>query len=82
MSLPEELRKLRIVRCWSSVYRIGLRIHVSKLGYSEECIVEAAEEPAGRGRGKHPEWFKKSFEDLMPLIQAKNQTHQRVLNIS
>ena len=45
----------------------------------KDCIVAAAEEVVGRGRRKHPEWFEESSETLMPLVEAKNRAHQRVL---
>ena len=45
----------------------------------KDCIVSAAEEVVGRGRGKHPEWFKENADNLIPLIEAKNQAHQKAL---
>lgn len=45
----------------------------------KDCIVSAAEEAVGRGRRKHPEWFKESSDTLLPLVEAKNRAHQKVL---
>ena len=45
----------------------------------KECIVSAAEETVGRGRRKHPEWFEESSDTLLPLIEAKNRAHQKML---
>ena len=43
------------------------------------CIVSAAEEAVGRWRRKYPEWFEDSSYILMPLVDAKNQAHQKAL---
>ena len=45
----------------------------------KSCIRSVAEKTIGRGKRKQPEWFEESLEVLMPLIEAKNDAHKRML---
>ena len=45
----------------------------------KSCIVSAAEKTIGRGKRKQSEWFEDNAKELMPLIEAKNEAHNRVL---
>ena len=51
-----------------------------KWHFVKSCMVLAAERSVGRGRRKKSEWFKESKDqELVPLIEAKNATHIRIL---
>ena len=45
----------------------------------KSCIVKAAESTVGRARQKQPDWFIESTDILMPLLQTKNEAHERML---
>ena len=45
----------------------------------KSCIQEAAGKTIGRRGRLQPEWFEDSTEDLMPLIEAKNNAHTKAL---
>ena len=52
------------------------------LNVLKSCMVSSAEKIIGRGKRKITEWFTHSAEDLVPLIEAKNEVHHRMLSDS
>ena len=46
----------------------------------KSCIVSAAEKTVGRGKRRQPEWFEENAEELMPLIEVKNEAQKRMLS--
>ena len=45
------------------------------------CITSSAEESIGRGVRSNLEWFEERVNVLKPLIEEKNQAHQRYLQV-
>ena len=42
-------------------------------------MVSAAEESIGRGKKRMPEWFEENADQLLPLLDAKDEAHSRML---
>ena len=47
----------------------------------QSCIVASAEESIGRGFHSNSEWFEDSYIQLKPLIDKKNDTHWKFLQV-
>ena len=45
----------------------------------KSCILAAADNTLGRRGRTQPEWFEDSLEELIPLIEAKNNAHTKAL---
>ena len=45
----------------------------------KSCIITSAENLIGRGTKKQPDWFSESSDILVPLINIKNSTYDRLL---
>ncbi len=43
------------------------------------CVVSAAERVVGRGKREQPEWFEDGADELLPLLELKNEAHTRML---
>ena len=48
----------------------------------KSCLVSPAEKTVGQGKRKQPEWFEESAEELMPLIEAKNEAQRQMLSVN
>ena len=44
-----------------------------------KSVVTASESALGRTRRKHPDWFMENSNILMPLVQKKNEAHEKML---
>ena len=45
----------------------------------KSCTIEATERTLSCARQKKPDWFLESTDILMPLLQMKNEAHERML---
>ena len=46
------------------------------------CVISAAEATVGRGRRKQPEWFLDAADTLQPVIDEKNATYTRYVQMN